>query len=290
MTLAVIIPVKDRLDISQCVASLISTQLVNQIVVCDGGSTDPSCVAALHNLRHSRVEVLHLPMSGFNKSWLINQGIQHINDEVLLISDADIIWNETTIEQLLALVKTKPNTIASVQHVIESDPTAVSLRRDRYTYTIHIAATETVVEIVPVQPQTSDVQELSQFSDRPGCGLICAPKSTLLTLGGYKEVFQGWGWEDQDLLIRATVLGMSIQTVGSVLHLSHQDTARNQHWGQIEPSQTRNQNILACVRSLAQGQIFGDLPATRLSSNSMVIPNPIAVRLPAALLQNRPKT
>ncbi|MBD2464740.1 glycosyltransferase [Oscillatoria sp. FACHB-1407] len=282
MALAVIIPIKDRLEISQCVASLLSIEGVDRVVVCDGGSTEPRCVAALHSLRHlPRVDVLHLPIAGFNKSWLINQGIQYTTEqeEILLISDADIVWNAVTIEQLITTVTTHSNTIACVQHVIESNPTAVSLRRDRYTYRMQTTATEVIVEIVPIQLET---QGFSQVGDRPGCGLICARRDTVLQLGGYKEQFQGWGWEDQDLLIRASILGMTIQGCGTVLHLSHDDTTRNQHWGGLEPSHTRNCNIVACVRSLAHQELLGDLPVTLRPELRYF--KPITVRLPMTLL------
>ncbi|MDX2213429.1 MAG: glycosyltransferase [Oculatellaceae cyanobacterium bins.114] len=290
MTLAVIIPVKNRVEITQCIASLMSIACVDRVVVCDGGSLEAHYLEPLNALTQPpHVEVLHLPIPGFNKSWLINQGIQHTQDEVLLISDADIVWNATTIEQLRAMVMTQPNTIACVHQVAESDPTAVSLRRDRYTYTIQTTATEAIVEVVAVPGQISDVK-FSQRDHRPGCGLICAQRSTLLALGGYKELFQGWGWEDQDLLMRARLLGMSIQTVGSVLHLSHADTTRNQHWGQAEPSHTRDQNIVACVRSLAQGQLLGDLSGAIAPPHPIACSKSISVRLPATLLQKRFKT
>ena len=103
------------------------------------------------------------------------------------------------------------------------------------------------------------VQAVAGDRDRPGCGLLCTRKQTLLSLGGYKESFTGWGWEDQDLLIRATLFGIKICAAGNVIHLSHSDAARNQHHQHLPPTQTRDLNITSCFQSLQKGDIFGDL-------------------------------
>lgn len=80
--------------------------------------------------------------------------------------------------------------------------------------------------------------------------LICTTRSTLVSIGGYKQIFTGWGWEDQDLLIRAKLLGIKIASDGKVIHLSHDDTKRNRYCN-IQPSQTRDRNIIACLSSLS---------------------------------------
>lgn len=271
--LQVIIPVKNRCEIGDCVRSLLVASPVTKILICDGGTTDSKCLNALQNLaKIEQVDWFKYPQNDFNKSQLINQGILRATSEYLLISDADIIWNQQAILQLsssvlspnnLKLSPEKPlksplsvpnlpenSIICFVQTVEESRPQTTALKRDRYTYNIQIREQMATVNIV---------QAVAGDRDRPGCGLICTRKQTLLSLGGYKETFTGWGWEDQDLLIRATLLGIKICTVGKVTHLSHTDATRNQHHQQRRPKQTRDRNIISCLQSLKKGELFGNL-------------------------------
>ncbi|MEG3843914.1 glycosyltransferase [Microcoleus sp. herbarium14] len=270
--LQVIIPVKNRSEIGDCVRSILVASPATKILICDGGSTDSKCLTALEDLaKIEQVDWFKYPQHDFNKSQLINQGILRATSEYLLISDADIIWNKQAISQLsssvlspnnfkLSLEKplTSPSApkflenpiICFVQTVEESRPQAVALKRDRYTYSIQIREQIATVNIVP---------EVAGDRDRPGCGLICTRRQTLLSLGGYKETFTGWGWEDQDLLIRATLLGIKICKVGKVIHLSHTDATRNQHHQQRWPTQTRDRNIISCLQFLKKGELFGNL-------------------------------
>ncbi|MEG4589814.1 glycosyltransferase family 2 protein [Microcoleus sp. MOSTC5] len=283
IVLQVIIPVKNRPEIVDCVRSLLAVGYpVTKIIICDGGTAESKCLTVLQDLANlSQVEWFKYPQSDFNKSQLINQGILQASSEYLLISDADIIWNRQGILQLLfsilepsalellslknriELVKCLPKTsslsgvsnskkeiICYVRTVAESCLQTTALKRERYTYNIQKGEQIAAVNIV---------MAVAGNSARPGCGLLCTRKQTLLSLGGYKESFTGWGWEDQDLLIRATLFGIKICAAGNVIHLSHSDAARNQHHQQLPPTQTRDRNIISCLQSLQKGDIFGDL-------------------------------
>lgn len=268
----VIIAVKDRAEIALCVQSLLPVQNLARIIICDGGSSDLEAQKALQTLeQYSRVCIFRCPIAGFNKAFLLNQGILKAASTYVLISDADILWNAVAVEALSNLVQSQTETIYYIQNVQESIANSIALQRDRYTYQIRHHAEIDVVEILPVQPQ---------IHDRPGCGLICARRETLLKLGGYKECFQGWGWEDQDLLIRANLLGIQVGEVGEVTHLSHTDEKRNRYCNNLKPSQTRDRNIVACLHSLAQGKLWGDL---QVEAIEQIYSNQIAIQLPDSL-------
>jgi GT2 family glycosyltransferase len=178
-------------------------------------------------------------MPGFNKAWLLNQGLQGAIADWILISDADILWNSDAIQELIDCVMSQPSAICSVQQVEESDPGAIALRRNRYTY----QSSKDYLEILPVAEKSFH---------RPGCGLVCAAKSTFLKLGGYRETFQGWGWEDQDLLIRATLEQIPIYSQAKVIHISHSDVERNQHFNFRSVEESRDRNIMNSVTELAE--------------------------------------
>ncbi len=266
--------VKDRVEIEQCIESLLSIKSIERITICDGGSTD-ECIATLQKLANKcdRISILNFPITGFNKSKLLNYAIANSTAELLLISDADIIWNQNAVDKLVN--KAAANTICYVQEVEESQAQSISVKRDRYTYNIHLKNNIATIEIVPGPVHSGDV--------RPGCGLICTQKSTLISLGGYKELFTGWGWEDQDLLIRAKLLGIKIATDGKVIHLSHDDTKRNRYCNNFQPSQTRNRNIISCLTSLSQGALLGDLPVENYSQPK---PHIVTFALPESLTKN----
>lgn len=272
----VIIPVKDRLEVLECVRSLNTVEAkIARIVVCDGGSTDAQCIQYLHELEcQNNVCVMHFPAPGFNKSLLLNRGLLQATSEFLLISDADIIWNAAALDALLSSVSSSTNTICYVQDVEESQPDSVALKRDRYTYEVTVNNHVASVNVLPADSYTKH---------RHGCGLICARRTTLIALGGYKEFFQGWGWEDQDLLIRAQLCGINLCAAGKVMHISHDDTARNKYHNNLEPGLTRNKNIIASLKSLAQGVLLGDLPRKNMIEAKL---KQIQVFLPESLMEH----
>lgn len=248
----VIIALKDRAEVEKCVRSLLQVQTVAKVIICDGGSSDRYMIAILQALeQYERICIARFPDSGFNKARLLNQGILQATSEYILISDADILWNTSAIEAMLGCVMARSNILCHIQQVQESDSNSIALQRDRYTYQIHQNTTTAFVEVVPGKQQADY---------RPGCGLICARRNTLLKLGGFKELFQGWGWEDQDLLIRAELLGIQVSINGEVTHLSHTDEKRNRYHDHLQPQQTRDRNIVTCLKALADGNLLGDLP------------------------------
>jgi len=286
--LQVIVPLKDRSQISTCVTSIQQAMgTAVQILICDGGSVSAACRQQLAQLANwDQVKILTQPQTRFNKAELLNLGIAAATRPLVLISDADIVWNRSALIALAQLANRPEPTIAPVQAVTETDPSAQAHRRSRYTYRVSLSPTTITAEILPILPGVAP--------DRPGCGLICARRETLLALGGYKVCFQGWGWEDQDLLIRAQVLGVEIAATGQVQHLSHPDRVRNQYWDTVSPEQSRNANICRAMLSLAKRQFRGDLPQTaqgfqraaQPGSEILLLPDPpqsIQISLPEVL-------
>jgi predicted glycosyltransferase involved in capsule biosynthesis len=219
-----------------------------------------------------KVCIVRLLDSGFNKARLLNQGILQATSEYVLVSDADILWNSTAIEALLSCASSCSKLICHVQDVRESDNHSIALQRDRYTYQLRQNAEAAFIEVVPAKKRT-------QY--RPGYGLILTRRNTLLKLGGYKELFQGWGWEDQDLLIRAGLLGVQVDECGKVTHLSHTDEMRNRYHNNLQPSQTRNRNIITCLKALTEGKLLGDLPVEAVSQT---FSKRVSVKLPNSLI------
>lgn len=265
--LTIIIPLKDRL-VTACVESLRQSLAdwepgTYHLWLCDGGSTQPDVADTLaHLAQGDDVTVLSYPDSGFNKAALINQGLRHALGETVLVTDADIVWNAAALNALLTTLAETPTALCYVAQVNETTPQTPALSRPRYGYRVERTDQGVTVKIEPVTLRTDH---------RPGCGLVAARRETWQKLGGYKEPFQGWGWEDQDLLIRAELLGIPLRAAGSVLHQSHADDLRNRFHGHQPPQITRDLNLRRCLASLQQGELWGSLgPPSATTAPPMV--------------------
>lgn len=286
VTLDVIMAVKDRTTVFRCVSTLLAQMnlveeiALGQILLCDGGSLTQSCQQQLAQVAElPGVQVFPYARQGFNKGWLLNQGLAAATARLVLISDIDILWDAATIKSLAMAVVSESNHIYSVQSVRESNPAAKAIRRQRYAYRIVRTAEAARVEVylAPLSPLPA--------ADRPGCGLLCAEKRVFQQIGGYRDCFWGWGWEDQDLLIRAQLLGYPVAALGSAVHLTHADISRNALHGQCSPEWSRDRNILRCLNGLAKGQLLGDLPLKQsvVNNSSRRFPCSVSVQYPSNL-------
>lgn len=252
----IVIPVKDRATVLRCISTLLLQMKlveafnIGRILLCEGGSSEQDCLEQIHAVaKMPHVEVVNCRHVGFNKGWLLNQGIRLATAQIVLISDVDILWNAAALSELCQAAYFS-ECFYHVQHVEESEADTAAVKRSRYAYKILQTASTPTVEIYDAPINRTY---------RPGCGLICVRRSLLQQVGGYRHCFRGWGWEDQDLLIRAQILGHAVEALGRVMHLSHSDTARNQFDGQRAPQESRDRNISLCLDELAAGRLLGDL-------------------------------
>jgi glycosyltransferase involved in cell wall biosynthesis len=267
MKIDVIIPIKNRTTLSDCVAELIaaidraSDIELGMIWICDGGSSDPTCQQQLQqSAQLPCVTVLDRPHANFNKGWLLNQGIAAATAPILLISDVDILWNDLAITALVNAAAQNLQQFCCIQSVKESTLKSVAIDRPRYTYRIDRGNAS--VEVYPT-PLLG--------AQRPGYGLLCGSRLLFQAIGGYRHDFRGWGWEDQDLLIRAQLLGYVVSELGEVIHQSHNDTNRNS-FEACTPQMSRDRNIRICLVGLAEGRLMGDLiPGTTLEKPIRVL-------------------
>jgi glycosyltransferase involved in cell wall biosynthesis len=254
MKIDVIIPIKNRLTLSDCVAELIAAIdraleiELGVIWICDGGSSDRDCQQQLQQVAQLPcLTVLDRPHPDFNKGWLLNQGIAAATAPILLISDVDILWNDSAIMALVNAAAQNPQQLYCIQSVQESMSNNPAIDRPRYTYCID--RSNATVEVYPAPPPGSQ---------RPGYGLLCGSRLLFQSVGGYRHDFRGWGWEDQDLLIRAQLLGYGVSELGQVIHQSHDDADRNS-FAACTPQTSRDRNIRICLAGLAEGRLMGDL-------------------------------
>lgn len=222
--LDVIIPVKDRTTVRDSIAQLCAEAAkatgfsLGQVWLCDGDSQMAECRAQLETVAQwDKVEWLSCISPeftpSFNKGWLLNQGLAATTAPLVLISDVDILWHRDSLSELVTAATCNPNHLYHVQSVQESEPRNEAVQRPRYGYRIEQQEQGYLVEIHAASDSSSP-DHPSSMSLRPGCGLVCGHRSCFQQLGGYRHCFRGWGWEDQDLLMRAQLFGFGLGQAG----------------------------------------------------------------------------
>jgi predicted glycosyltransferase involved in capsule biosynthesis len=248
--LDVVIPVSERPEVAATLFSLFRCgSFVRKTIVVDA-SQSGAVGSELSRLfaGEDRLVILSRPRPVFSKSVALNAGLLHCEAEFVLVSDADVIWSGTTLASMRTNVERAVH-FCHVRHVEETDGANIAVQRRGYDYRLAFDGQEAQLTIV---------RRMIRAAGREGPGLVLARLSDWHRIGGYFEGFEGWGWEDKDLLIRAALLGRRITRAGRVLHLSHSDQRRQSQSG-VDPAASRNANIAMSLRRIATGNHLGDL-------------------------------
>lgn len=133
----------------------------------------------------------------------------------------------------------------------------------------------------------------TQFAvDAPG--LVVVSREDFLRIGGYDEIFEGWGCEDNDLIARLQLLGRRREMLTNTWHtqIEHDDILRTQHqaisdkwlslringmYFQIKTDLARAQSVISLSHDDLQA-IYGQVKNTVLASPLNAVE--IRVRLP----------
>lgn len=250
MEIDVVIPHRDRGELLAAVSSCRACKCVERILVVDGGSTSAYVNEMLYQVEQNlAVEVLRRPISKFSRGLLLNVGLAAASARVVLVSDADILWTEECLLSLAA--EAARGSFAHVAEVEERNALFVSdVAHERY---VAVVTREAGVPKLTIEVASCEAYE----PVRPGSGLICATAERWRELGGYVDDLVGWGWEDQDLLIRAQLRNCGVVSVGRALHITHDDGSRA--LGTMTKEDSRDANIVASLVRLARGEWCGSL-------------------------------
>lgn len=224
--LSIVIPWRDRDELGQALPSIVATaerRKGSVHIVNFGGDS----IALRHHLGAyaGRVAVVDVRDElYFNKSRANNIGAAAAPGDLLFFCDCDILLNES-VDTLFDSVSAAPGRYGTVRAVCESTPNARAANHlVCFGYTLHLRVrngrTLTIV----------DNEEDAEDGSRQAPGLLCVRRDDFERVGGYNGAFEGWGWEDQDMIARLT-LGAGLERVqhGVVTHLSHDDDARTRH-------------------------------------------------------------
>ena len=224
--LSIIISWRDRDELERALPSVIDTarrRSASVHIVNYGG--DEAALRRQIGAFAGSVTVVDAPIAQhFNKSRSNNIGAAAAPGDLLFFCDCDIILNDS-VDALFDAVEAGQDRFGTVAGVRESETNARAannLTCFGYTLQLRIRNGRSLTIV--------DNEEDAEDGTRQAPGLLCVRRSDFERINGYNGGFEGWGWEDQDMIARLT-LGAGLERVqfGQVIHLSHDDAARTRH-------------------------------------------------------------
>ncbi len=245
-----------------------------------------NCAGDADRLRHlicssaaTDVRQLDIAAPRFNKCLALNVGLSHARADVVFTLDADVVLLDNVLLELARAAG--DGAFATVEWVYESMPgrPRPGLVGDHTVALVNHSSLEFVLKNGRrIQHPISRRDFLD--NGRVGPGLLAVKKQDLLEIRGYNAELHGWGWEDDDVLVRLqAVLGRSRVQFGKVLHLSHGDDQRN-----VEGSRTQSGqfNFIKCCRNYNRGLFLGTYDADLARMSERVTENSAEPAAPGA--------
>ncbi|WP_425390964.1 galactosyltransferase-related protein [Ekhidna sp.] len=167
----------------------------------------------LKNINAKNYKVIQYDFKKFNKSRAINIGVYHSNFDIIFLMDADIIIKADTLKER----KLSKNEFLTIRKVFESDNN--QRVKDGFISEIH-----NVKRFVTKDGKNIDVPTSSNYitdGSRSGIGQCTLFKKDFFAVNGMNSNLENWGWEDCDLFIRLSYIGLSHDQFGEAIHISH---------------------------------------------------------------------
>ncbi|KUR75387.1 galactosyltransferase-related protein [Novosphingobium sp. FSW06-99] len=171
----------------------------------------------LHALRAANLLYHFVEDPGpFNKARLLNLGARVSRSPVICFHDADMIgWPHLMRHAVDVLLDADISDVRTPHWSILN--VAGGLKR-RFCRTLDFAVFDSI--------RTTDLPpDVTRLYDNQSSGITFWRKDRFVTCGGYHEGFADWGGEDDELLIRATRLGLRWHSVPPPTFHLHHDAA-----------------------------------------------------------------
>ncbi|MBZ5608250.1 MAG: glycosyl transferase family 2 [Acidobacteriia bacterium] len=207
----------------------------------------------------SGVRQLDISAPRFNKSLALNIGLAHSRSDIVLTLDADIVLLDDALRE--ARMLPEDGSFVTIEWLYEAEPAAIDSLKQR-----DIGNTSNQIALGPsaflefrfrggstVQHQVSRGDAFGNRHANPG--LLLSKKRELLEVQGYNSELEGWGWEDDDILVRLQyAVGLRRVLKGAALHLAHGDDRRIFEGSR---KQSNQRNFLRCCRNYNHGLFLG---------------------------------
>lgn len=152
----------------------------------------------------------------FCRSHAINDGVKGSSGDILIISDADILFYKRTMDKAIQALQKCPFIIPFGRVVDLSRSFSDRLTKQNPTYTLR--------ELREGAASIRDIRVgVSHWGDKSAGGVQVITRDLFNKVGGYDERFKGWGWEDTVFCwkIRKELGDYDILSTECVYHLWH---------------------------------------------------------------------
>lgn len=185
-------------------------QMLQWIVV----EVTPEPSAALKQLlKESQVSYLHLACGKtFHKTKALNLGLNHAQGDFVAAFDVDLIPLAKTLERHCWLAERSPHSLVTGYRLMAA------------TDTVDLTTLNQSLETATTAPEDQPTALRKHLLKGERFGVMpLFRRDRLLTIGGWDEVFIGWGAEDQELIERYLGAGQAFCRCPELtyLHLQH---------------------------------------------------------------------
>jgi glycosyltransferase involved in cell wall biosynthesis len=223
-----------------------------EVVIINCGGDQNKLSWCLSDLNLNRFKIVHLTREEFNKPLGLNIGAYVAEGEYLFLLDADIILEADFLQE--ATAKVKEGKVVIIERVFESVTKDQWEQQDlcitEYSQVLTIkGAHGTEASLV-----TSQIRLLE--GSRNASGLVFVARNQFIAVNGMNSNLKGWGWEDMDLLARLQLKNrLQIERLGSVIHISHRESARD--WNGMSHLESEQLNYRGCLLNYCRGDFDG---------------------------------
>lgn len=175
----------------------------------------------------------------FNKSMLMNLGVDHAEARYVLLHDADIVLPATYVESILEKLESGWEAVQPIRFLFCLDQLGSDLFMQSGGNSI---------------PEHVD----SVLQNFPG-GSTALRKKTYWALGGHDETFQGWGGEDLEFVERLSTARLFQGAYCPAIHLWHPPSPKkaNGDWNRTFLKNLRRTAVKERIRVLRERNLAG---------------------------------
>jgi glycosyltransferase involved in cell wall biosynthesis len=212
------------------------------VVNCGGDAAD---AAQLAGYTAAPVRHVVIPDAVRNRSLARNLGALCSTGSVLFFLDCDIILQSDIFAEAAPLLE--ENCFVTIRKRVESQPEPAP-HLQFIKETIHSR------EYVCEDGRRAKTQQIfGGDGSNSGIGQMLVKRADFVHIGGYNSALEGWGFEDDDVVLRLQfLLGLRSMMIGEVVHLTHGNDLRG---GSPRHDLPRNRRI--CFDNYSRGAFVG---------------------------------
>lgn len=254
---SIIIPWRNRLQLAATITHFKAAidALQGEIVIINFGGDYALLDSLIPRQNRQGIKIVNLlEIAYFNLSATRNIGAHYASHDLLFFCDCDVLIEDAIVKSNLQVLSQQDNVFINPEGVLESD--GERFRKTGKITGIRMSLALTFENGRSVKIPTQSINR--EKSSRAAKGLLFIRKSMLLAVNGYNSGFEGWGWEDADMVIRLQAgLGAERVVNGFFTHLSHGDEERIQHYEIQDRQKTNRAAYEAGLERYDQGNFLG---------------------------------